>query len=97
MNIELLVKTLSIEKIIIYGNRAITSNDIDLLIVSDDFIDIFRQKRKKLVKRLISSDKPIDPICLTIHEYKVLLDSNDNYRLNIIEKGEILYDKSIYR
>ena len=97
MDISLLVNTLSIEKIIIYGNRACTSNDIDLLIVSDDFIDVFRQKRKKLVEGLISSDKPIDPICLTNCEYRILLDSSDDYRTNVIERGEIIYDKSIYR
>lgn len=92
MDIQMLLRAFTIDKIIRYGNRSAAAKDIDLLIVSDDFLPVFRQKRKALIQQWIISDKPIDPICMTRKEYGQLLAGKDPYSRNIIFKGEVLYD-----
>ncbi len=91
LNIEPLITCFSIKFIIQYGNRCINSNDIDLLIISDDFATIYLPKRKKLVISILNSRKKIDPICLTNKELKLYLSTQNPYYLKIMKEGVILY------
>lgn len=56
------------------GNYNDTS-DLDLLIISDDFIGIDMMKRKKFVKNIFESilSMKIDSICLTQYEYELAM------------------------
>lgn len=63
-----------------FGNTLNPKNrDIDLLVVSDDFVDMFMFKRKKLITDYVISNIVIDPICITKKEYKRLVTSNSNF------------------
>jgi|GEM_PF-2040933 len=83
INMKLLQKILSdsyikVDKAYIrgsYANNKFNSNsDLDLLIVSSDFIGIDILKRKEIIKILLKDviKLKIDSICLTEHEYELV-------------------------
>lgn len=75
-----------------FGNTLNPKNrDIDLLVVSDDFVDMFMFKRKKLITDYVISNIVIDPICITKKEYKRLVTSNSNFAKQML-KGEVIYE-----
>jgi predicted nucleotidyltransferase len=87
-----LTNLFEIELIIEFGETSnIRRNDIDLLIVSNDFEDMFTHKRKRLVQKCIISDPEIDPICITLEEF-VRLQKGDSIFAKQILKGAIIYD-----
>lgn len=90
---SILTENLNIEKIILYGNSEHYSNDIDLLIVSDDFRDMFFFKRINKVIEYIETDNILDPICLTNIEYCKLLNYPNEFSRKIISKGETIYER----
>lgn len=58
-------------------------SDLDLFIISDDFASIDIMKRKDLVKSILEPIlcMQIDSICLTKHEYElVIMDKQKNIR-----------------
>ena len=73
-----------INDLYIFGNKS-TQNDIDILIVSDDFVNISRTKRKMLVKKISFK---LDPICLTTREFKKLKLSKSSLWNTISTKGK---------
>lgn len=93
MDYRTLIETLKIKLIIVFGNIDFDSKDIDLLIVSDDFSDMFYHKRINKVLEYIESDLKLDPICLTQKEYNKLLNYPNEFAKNIIDKGELIYER----
>ncbi|WP_458411536.1 hypothetical protein ACNQFZ_11755 [Schinkia sp. CFF1] len=92
MNFSNLTNLYKIDLIIEFGETSIMQrNDIDLLIVSDDFDDMFMHKRRNLVKGCIVSELVIDPICITLEEFERFQKGNSIFAKQIL-KGAILYD-----
>ncbi|PJI09231.1 MULTISPECIES: hypothetical protein [Clostridium] len=88
-----LINIMEINKIIYYGRKTMNSNDIDLVVVSDDFESMYDYKRLNVVKKYIRSKKKLDLICLTIKEFNELIDIRSKYFSNVMERGEILYER----
>ena len=79
-----------INEIFVFGNHSIQS-DIDVLIVSDDFANISRTKRKMLIKK---SSSKLDPICLTTKEFNKLKNSKSSLWNKISTQGQrIKYER----
>ncbi|EJR73635.1 hypothetical protein ORN01_22160 [Bacillus cereus] len=95
LNFSELVCNLKIEKIIIFGNLTMKSNDLDLLIVSDDYEVMYNHKRIKISKKFIHSIKKLDLICLTLKEFNELQIRPNQFSINILTKGEVLYERRI--
>lgn len=92
MNFSKLTDLYNIDFIIEFGETCKTQrNDIDLLIVSNDFEDMFIHKRKKLAERYIISETKIDPICITLKEFERMQKGKSIFAKQIL-KGVILYD-----
>ncbi|MDK7489685.1 MULTISPECIES: hypothetical protein [Bacillus cereus group] len=92
-NFSALVLAIDIEKILLFGNKSITSNDIDLLVVSNDFELMYSSKRVQYVKKYLNSTKKIDLICVTVEEYKKMIKYPTELSKQIIKSGEIVYEK----
>ncbi|MEN0664618.1 hypothetical protein [Caldifermentibacillus hisashii] len=90
-NFKELINILNIEKIIIFGNKNFESNDIDLLIISSDFEEMYTIKRREFVRRYINSNKKLDLICLTPCEYQRMKRFPNKFSTDIILKGEVVY------
>jgi predicted nucleotidyltransferase len=83
----------SILLIVEFGNRCSDANDIDILIVSDEFRDISKLKRKELIKRI---DEYLDPICFTSKQFKVFKDSDCSLFNNIKNSHKTIYGEERY-
>jgi predicted nucleotidyltransferase len=92
MDISQLLRAVKIDKIIQYGNMSKGASDIDLLVISDDFNDIFIQKRRDFAKDRIIADKITDVICLTKKEHMLYKSEKNPYYENIKKSGRIIYD-----
>jgi len=86
--IDKLTSYFDIELLLEFGNRESDANDIDLLIVSDNFIGVSTLKRKQFVTNF---DSHIDPICLTTIQFEHLKKSNCTLYNNIISNHKFLY------
>lgn len=86
--INTLINYFSIELIIRFGNINEDAQDIDLLIVSDDFLGVSNLKRKQLITKF---DSRIDPICLTLLQFQRLKKSNSSLYNSILSNHKILY------
>ena len=93
MDVSILTNSLKIDKIIQFGNMSSQANDIDLLVVSDDFKEVFHHKRKSIIRNWLQSNKHIDVICLTKNEYLSLKKSESPFYRNI-KLGSIIYDSN---
>lgn len=69
-----------------FGNSS-SQNDIDILIVSNDFSNISRIKRKQLIQKL---SPMLDPICLTDIEFNKLNNSDSSLWRKISTIGKRL-------
>jgi predicted nucleotidyltransferase len=90
--VNIIINNLIVYKIILFGSQVSvkSENDVDLIIISDDFCGLSRMKRIKLILSLFT-DVVIDPICLTNTEY-------DNYKNGIffetiLKNSKVLYDR----
>lgn len=86
--INILIDYFSVELIVRFGNRSEDAQDIDLLIVSNDFLGISNIKRKQLITKF---DNRIDPVCLTSLQLEQLKKSRSSLYQSILSKHEILY------
>jgi len=73
-----------INEIFLFGNK-LAQNDIDVLVVSDDFANISRTKRKMLIKK---TSLKLDPICLTTQEFEKLKRSKSSLWSIISTEGQ---------
>lgn len=94
MNFMNLLETISIEKVVQFGNMSQSSSDVDLLVISDDFESMYPNKRQFFIKQLIQASKPLDAICLTTKEYRKLKERSDPFSNNIKQTGRIIYDNN---
>lgn len=93
INLSYLTRFYKVDLIIEFGETSNSErNDIDLLIISDDFEDMFTHKRKKMVENCIISNYLIDPICVTSDEFCKMKNGDSNFTKQIL-KGDILYDR----
>lgn len=74
--------------IVQFGNKSDNANDIDLLIVSNDFNFISRLKSRELIKRI---DEKIDPLCLTAQQFNKLKTQNCSLYKSILKTKFIKY------
>ncbi|MFP3324427.1 hypothetical protein R0K05_15185 [Planococcus sp. SIMBA_160] len=93
MNFSILLLALDIEFIILFGNKSNLSNDIDLLIISNDFKLMYSAKRVQYVKKYLHCDKKLDLICVTSDEYERMMEYPTKFSKQIIKNGEIIYGK----
>lgn len=94
LKIDLLFYMLDVHTIILFGSILDRNNpkDIDLLIVSDEFEDMFFLKRKQHIRQLLKSEK-IDPICVTVSEYLKMKNNGSVFSQQILSTGRIIYEK----
>lgn len=94
IDINALIKRIDVEKVILFGNIVNDDGaDIDILVVSDDFEDMLIFKREQVVKSLIDSDKTIDPICVTLSEYRRMKATKNYFVSQVLSKGMIIYER----
>ncbi|MGQ9820158.1 MAG: hypothetical protein ACUVQ1_09610 [Candidatus Kapaibacteriales bacterium] len=74
--------------IVQFGNNTDNANDIDLLIVSNDFNFISRFKSRDLIKRI---DEKLDPLCLTTQQFNKLKTQNCSLYESILKTKSIKY------
>ncbi|MEN6328601.1 MAG: hypothetical protein ABFD18_20635 [Syntrophomonas sp.] len=86
-----LIDYLQIFKIILYGSLLETS-DLDLVIISDDFECMFIHKRISIAKKCLKTKRKLDLICLTIDEFEKLQKTPNQFSVNILIEGELLYE-----
>lgn len=83
------------EKIILFGSLAngkITEDsDIDLLVIKNTKKDYW--KRAKEIARIIDIDMPNDVLNISTKELKERISLKDDFVLDIINKGKIIYEK----
>lgn len=94
LKIDLLLNVLDVHTIMLFGSILNKSNprDIDLLIVSDDFEDMFIFKRKQQVQQLVESNT-IDPVCVTVEEFLNMKVSGSGFSKQILLTGRVIYEK----
>ena len=83
-----ILNSFNISLIIRFGNREISANDLDLLIVSDDFIGISNYKRAEIIKFI---NPLVDPICFTRLEFEIFQNKNNTLYRKIKSDSTILY------
>lgn len=93
LHFEELLHIFVIEKIIIFGNKSRESNDIDLLIISDDFEEMYSAKRINSVLRYVNISKKLDLICLTSNEFYRMKKFPTEFSKEILLNGEIIYER----
>jgi hypothetical protein len=74
--------------IVQFGNKTENANDIDLLIVSNDFNFISRLKARELLKRI---DEKIDALCLTVDQFNELKKQKSSLYNSILKTNSIKY------
>lgn len=90
-----LIDYLQVEKIICYGTLSTEISDLDLVIISDDFESMFIHKRLSITKKYLKGNRKLDLICLTNAEYRKLKNNPNSFSVNILIKGELLYERRI--
>lgn len=90
-----LIDYLQVEKIIRYGTLTTQTSDLDLVIISDDFENMFVHKRLSVTKKYLKGNRKLDLICLTNDEYGKLKRNPNSFSINILIKGELLYERRI--
>ncbi|MCR2043778.1 hypothetical protein [Anaerosalibacter massiliensis] len=90
-----LIDYLQVEKIIRYGTLSTQTSDLDLVIISDDFESMFVHKRLSVTKKYLKGNRKLDLICLTNDEYRKLKRNPNSFSVNILIKGELLYERRI--
>jgi predicted nucleotidyltransferase len=85
------------QQVILFGSHAYGEpdrhSDLDLLIVKDTTETPFR--RRVQVGRIVQDRRrktPIQPLVITPQELAAQLEKGDPFLIEIIEKGEVLYD-----
>jgi len=94
-SIEYLCRYIDVFRVIVFGSFFGTRNqesDIDILIVSDDFENIFTFKRIELVKKCFAYNY-IDPVCLTKGEYQLALENGTKFSKNVMKYGRVVYER----
>ena len=87
----------NIDKIVLFGSYVEDINDyndIDIIVISDDFTGISIAKRKRLIKQLLSS-LIVDPICLTSLQFNRMKDVGSDLYNKINKTGCEIYDRNI--
>lgn len=95
MDLTKLLSSIHVVTIIQFGNLEATAEDVDVLIISDDFSVMFLSKRIRFVKSILRAENPIDPLCLTRQEWKVFKQNRPVFCKNILQ-GELLYGDSLF-
>lgn len=90
MDLNQLLSFIHVVAVVQYGNRSSTAADIDLLIISDDFENMFFSKRQHLINTLLQAGKKLDLLCLTQQEWTTYQKSRPVYCQNILQ-GVFLY------
>ncbi|SFS95683.1 nucleotidyltransferase domain-containing protein [Mucilaginibacter polytrichastri] len=84
---------LDVLKVYLFGNyNASSKNDIDLLIICDDFDGVSRMKRMEKVL-LNFSDEKVDPVCITSNEFTRLLQQKSLFITIALKKSLLIYEK----
>lgn len=88
IDIKLLKEYIQLEKVILFGNLEANANDYDLIIISEDFKNMFPKKRKEIVSRTIQANKKLDLMCYTKSDYDKIKEKN-----SVLKKGVTIYDR----
>lgn len=96
INIKLPFENLCVSKIYLFGSGVKgTGKDLDILVISDDFIGVSRQKRiEKVALNFI--EKKVDPICHTINEFNGLLKQKSIFLNKILNESVLIYESNIH-
>ena len=86
------------ERIMLYGSHAYgcphAGSDIDIFIIKDDADrPIERRLKVRRLLRDIIREVPVSPIVYTPTEVKERLAGEDPFLIEILEKGEVLYEQ----
>jgi predicted nucleotidyltransferase len=86
------------ERIMLYGSHAYgcphAGSDIDIFIIKDDTDrPIDRRLKVRRLLRDIIKEVPVSPIVYTPTEVKERLKEEDPFLMEILEKGEVLYER----
>jgi predicted nucleotidyltransferase len=87
------------ERIMLYGSHAYgcpdAESDIDIFIIKDDSDrPIDRRLKVRRLLRDIIREVPVSPIVYTPTEVKERLKEEDPFLMEILEKGEVLYERN---
>jgi predicted nucleotidyltransferase len=86
------------ERIMLYGSHAYgcphAGSDIDIFVIKDDADrPIDRRLKVRRLLRDIIRVIPVSPLVYTPTEVKERLDERDPFLIEILEKGEVLYER----
>jgi len=81
-----------VSEIIVFGSYARRDlnegSDIDLVIVGD-----FKERfHRRIVDILDLTDLPIEPLCYTEEEFRMMIKNNNRFISEVLEEGAYLYD-----
>lgn len=95
-NLRLLTYILHHVKVYIFGSwqfKKLKAKDIDIVVVSPNFVGVVNVKRVELVRRILAEQRvPIDPICLTQEEFRKLSSSGSNFALTLKASLNLVYE-----
>lgn len=86
--LKLLLKEFEVKLVIQFGNKAESAKDIDVIIVSDNFVGISDKKRRDLICKINES---LDPVCFTSTEYNNLRNSDSPFLNAITNTSKVIY------
>ena len=95
------IRTFNLDRVYLFGSLALGSgNDIDLIVISEDFQGVSGVKRIEMIKS-ISFYNQVDPICFTKVEFTRLTKQKSEFLSNDRpwKRGGFVYDfrpKSIF-
>jgi predicted nucleotidyltransferase len=90
---KLAILNLDVIKIYLFGSCVNgIGNDVDLLIISNDFEGVSRTKRMEKVM-LNFFDIKVDPVCITSNEFDRLLNQKSIFLTEILKTALLIYER----
>jgi predicted nucleotidyltransferase len=87
------IPNLDVVKIYLFGSYINgNGNDVDLLIISNDFEGVSRAKRQEKVM-LNFLDTNVDPVCVTTNEFDRLLKQKSIFLTKILKTALLIYER----
>lgn len=85
------IKNLLVERLFVFGSSLNSNgNDIDILVISEDFSGMSEKARILRTKRNFALNQ-IDPQCYTVEEFKRLI-AESTFLKQILQEGIEIYD-----
>ena len=86
------IPNIDVLKVYLFGSTVLgNGDDIDILVISNDFEGMSRLKRKE--KILVNFDCSVDAICITVKEFSRLSKQNSILLKNILAQSLLVYEK----